>query len=587
MYRKQENVKTITGKNVRREDFKKNESYDDIRKARSKKHIHLRKKKKKEKNRKRRNIIIEKIDRDNMNVILKKCFNAFERKEELENEGKDIFQPLNVVRKYTAQEENPPLDEIVDMGFVPHLLKFFAHKNEKIVLEACWTITNICSGSKRMVEEVIKHKGIGYLMECVRVHKNDEIRSQAIWALGNIAGEGIQYRDLLLKTKYKAPLYEVVANFTKYLMDNNKPKFLEDAMMTISNLFRGPPAADVSIVKKCIKHVLYLMTCPVMEVVSDAMWTLYHMIDGTNEHIQILIDFRFNETSHGVDFILKKCLTHKEIKIRKVALGVIGNLTSGTDEQTGYLISRGLLPSLRPFLLTSEKTDDHIDMRKDSIWIISNIAAVKRQGVIQKLINTGIYKGLYNLLKDLKFSTRVEVAFVFSNSTFYSSDNEIKGLLMNKVVEVLCNFLKNSDLKTILLSIEGLYNLAKRENFRKLVSILIEKCGGRETIEKLIYHDEIKVREPADTLMKAIKGEEHESETQVESNPFSFMQQDKFVEKTKKNENDNNFDLDEDFNDLPGLELDFNIPQQNDFDEVEKDFDVKFDDDDDNEEEEW
>ena len=56
------------------------------------------------------------------------------------------------------------------------------------VHEACWSLTNIASGSYEETESVVSGGGIRIFVKLVN---SDilEIADQAIWALGNIAGD--------------------------------------------------------------------------------------------------------------------------------------------------------------------------------------------------------------------------------------------------------------------------------------------------------------------------------------------------------------------------------------------------------------
>ncbi|CAL4176930.1 unnamed protein product, partial [Meganyctiphanes norvegica] len=98
----------------------------------------------------------------------------------------------------------------------------------------------------------------------------------------------------------------------------------------------------------------------------DAMWSLSYIADGDESDIQEVIDI-------GVLPDVVQYLHYQEARLQKVALRVIGNIITGTDEQTDYVLNSGVLPSLKRLLSTHQNLDR--TLVKEMIWVISNVCA--------------------------------------------------------------------------------------------------------------------------------------------------------------------------------------------------------------------
>ncbi|CAH1767209.1 3158_t:CDS:10, partial [Entrophospora sp. SA101] len=226
-------------------------------------------------------------------------------------------------------------------------------------LQATWCVTNIAAGNKEFVQKALTT--VPYLISFLD-GENISLKDQATWAIGNIAIENPECPD---------------------------PKLDEFFSAGISKLL--------------LQH---LATEEMSEVLSEVAWVLtYLTCDGYKYTEQLL--------KEGLAPLLVKHL-RPLLNQGPLALPLIrtfGNIASGPDEHAVNLIQQtDFLPMLLEYIQSNCRS-----IKKESLWVLSNITAVNQPEIMVKIVNSGFIPILSNIAKNGNFDIRKEAAYCLLN----------------------------------------------------------------------------------------------------------------------------------------------------------------------------
>jgi importin subunit alpha-6/7 len=357
-------------------------------------------------------------------------------------------------------------------------------------------------------EKVIQENAVAVFIKLL-ASNYDDVREQAVWALGNIAGDSTKCRNFVLKSG-------VLPNLLKLIAENPKISLLRNATWTLSNLCRGKPIPEFSLVSPSLSVLKVLLYSDDDEILTDSCWAISYLSDGPNDRIQAVIDA-------GVVGRLTELLQHNQTGVQTPALRTIGNIVTGTDNQTQIIIKSGALQYVGALLKHQKKS-----LRKEACWTISNITAGNKDQ-IQSIIDANLIPGLIQILEKDEFEVKKEAAWAISNATSGGTIKQIYYLVERGCIKPLCDLLEEKDVKIVNVALEGLENIlnngAKSENENPFCE-MIEEAGGIEKIENLQHHENNEIYEKSSRIIEQYfysdENDDDEIKNDVNSNNFNF-----------------------------------------------------------------
>ncbi|KAG0024927.1 hypothetical protein BGZ81_007547 [Podila clonocystis] len=318
--------------------------------------------------------------------------------------------------------------------------------------------------------------------------QNVALVDQSAWALGNIAAEGPKFRDQLKDNGALPPLIK--------LLQSKDLNLVQTSCFALSNMARGEGANQDALVRagliKPLLHHLRVDTEPA--VIAEAAWVVVYLTSGPDNVSTQLLEHQLIPLLVAP---LKDFLNQKALAIPLIR--ALGNIASGPDGNTSSLIhAPGFLPSMLQFIQS-----DCRPVKKESLWLMSNITAEHQSADLIKVIEAGFIPVLSQIATHQNFDIRKEAAYSLINLALHGPDYA-KILPHRELLPGFLDFLRTKDQELIQLGLRYVQLL--------LTGIpdgpaLLSELNGVDALEEVILSDDRDQHRLASLLMDTYFGE--------------------------------------------------------------------------------
>ncbi|KPI96299.1 Importin subunit alpha-2 [Papilio xuthus] len=376
-------------------------------------------------------------------------------------------------RRILSKEKNPPITTMVNAGVIKPLVEALDRDDcQDLQFEAAWALTNIASGTHEQTMAVVDGGAIPKLVGLLA--RGGTVGEQSAWALGNIAGDGAATRDLVLSAGALPTLLPL-------LNPTTPPSQLRTAVWTYSNFCRNKnPLVKFEYVAPALTYMSKLLEISDQDVLADACWALSYLTDGPNERIEAV------QNTPQLLARLVRLLDHASPAVRTPALRAIGNMLTGSDDQTDRCLDAGTLDYLAGLLRCGKPS-----LMKEAAWAVSNVLAGTQQQ-IQRAVDKGILGHLMYVLSCDDVKCQKEAAWAVTNLCLGGSPAQLDALVSVGFLEPFCALLGSPDQRAITVVLDGLTHFlqtaAKFSQVERLC-LQLEEIGALDRIEALQEHE--------------------------------------------------------------------------------------------------
>uniref|UniRef100_A0A915CW45 Uncharacterized protein n=1 Tax=Ditylenchus dipsaci TaxID=166011 RepID=A0A915CW45_9BILA len=257
----------------------------------------------------------------------------------------------------------------------------FGTFNHRSAIECQLGVDEFACGSRQITHRIVQLGGITALKSLAE-KSTGEIRDQAVWALGNLAADCQRCRQSVRQANVLPVLV--------YLLE--LPAYQQ---------YDGMNEILITDVVRLLHHLHKTILCfESDEIISDSVWSIAYLIDHATlegERITAVFD------EPGLVRVLVSLLKSSCTRVLAGSLRAVGNIITGTDEQTTRMLDFDILPDLNVLM-----NSDLLQVSRECVWILSNIAAGTQDHIARLFSVPNMVENIFLLCNDTNPRKRKE-----------------------------------------------------------------------------------------------------------------------------------------------------------------------------------
>lgn len=406
---------------------------------------------------------------------------------------KTQVEGVRQIRRLLSAERDPPVKAVLEVGSLPRLVELLQAEDVKVQFESAWALTNIASTE---YTKLVVESGAIPLLVAGMMSADANVREQSMWCIGNIAGDCPDLRDGL----YSTP--DCVNNLLLNIQHPESVGLLRNATWALSNFCRGKRAPSVDNAQQVLPALAYLICQEDSNVIADSMWGLNYLTEAEEAFVDVLLAY---------ETILPRCvelLGHPDANVMQPAMRILGNVITGTAEQTQAAVDAGIMEALVPLLKA-----DRANVRREACWTASNLAAGTHAQITRLLETPGLIDAVMEQVVHGIWNVQKEAIWVVCNIATAGNAAHVCQLVACKVIAPLVEKLSKHDEKIIHVVLDALNAILAVEKKLKdegnpAAAICrfaddVEEAGGVNKLVELQESDNDSIYEKAKKIMAA------------------------------------------------------------------------------------
>uniref|UniRef100_A0AC34F7L2 Importin subunit alpha n=1 Tax=Panagrolaimus sp. ES5 TaxID=591445 RepID=A0AC34F7L2_9BILA len=379
--------------------------------------------------------------------------------------------------------------DFIARGFLPILVNGLESSNTKMQYECAVVLGFFCEGTH--VDAVVKAGSITPLIDLIASSDNGVAEVSSL-TLGHIIAQNTTYRDQCLKTG-------IVKAFAKRMNEKASVNLLRNITYAVAHILRDKDFSNPKeVATLLLPGLVKLVQHEDVEVLQETLTAIAYLTYGN------LIGM---VKKTGIAEKALSLLNHKDPEVQYAAIDVLGNISSGTDEDTQYILDLGALPLMEKFLNHPNKK-----LNKEAVWFLTNFLAGSEKQ-IQQVFDAGYIPLVIKHLKASDFATQQKAAKCILNVAVYGSGKHLSTIINKNVIPALSNFMKvveDKESKVIELGLQAIEKIVLYSPDRKeLIFDQLLMNGGIDVLQRLTKHESEPVRMTAKVILASLVATEH------------------------------------------------------------------------------